>query len=121
MNVCVRTIGMDVSEDLHSYATKRVRGMTRFGIHPAAQVSVRIVDENGPKGGIDKTCRICVQGPGLKVLSQARHTDPYAAVDLAWGSLVETIRRGERRRKTSTRNKRVARIGPEVLESEHVQ
>lgn len=49
-----------------------------------AQVSVLIADENGPKGGIDKLCRVNVQMPGLgMVTTTARHEKTMAAVSEA--------------------------------------
>ncbi len=46
-----------------------------------AHVSVTIVDENGPKGGIDKLCRVNVLMPGLgTVTTSARHEKLMAAV-----------------------------------------
>ncbi|QDS95727.1 hypothetical protein FF011L_45270 [Roseimaritima multifibrata] len=46
-----------------------------------AEVSVLVSDENGPRGGVDKLCRVNVQIPGLgMVTTTGRHEKMMAAV-----------------------------------------
>ncbi|MCA9159130.1 MAG: hypothetical protein KDA72_12430, partial [Planctomycetales bacterium] len=48
------------------------------------QVSVLLIDENGPRGGVDKVCRANVQMLGLgTVTTTARHEKLMAAVSEA--------------------------------------
>lgn len=48
------------------------------------QVSVLVVDENGPRGGIDKVCRVNLIMPGLgTVTATAKHEKLMAAVSEA--------------------------------------
>ncbi len=48
------------------------------------QVSVLVVDENGPSGGVDKLCRVNVLMPGVgTVTTKARHEKLMAAVSEA--------------------------------------
>ncbi|WP_442505428.1 hypothetical protein SH528x_004215 [Novipirellula sp. SH528] len=48
------------------------------------QVSVSVVDENGPRGGVDKLCRVNVLMPGVgTVTTKARHEKLMAAVSEA--------------------------------------
>ena len=47
-------------------------------------INVRLSDVNGPKGGLDKVCRIqarILNHPSVS--SEGRHSDPYVAVRLA--------------------------------------
>jgi ribosomal subunit interface protein len=74
-----------------------------------ARVVVRLADENGPRGGVDKQCRIrayLVGGPAVHIHQRA--SDLYAAIDLAAdragqalarraGRLVHAARGGARR------------------------
>ncbi len=54
--------------------------LTRF-MPRIAQVSVLVIDENGPRGGVDKVCRVNVQMLGLgTVTTTARHEKLMAAV-----------------------------------------
>lgn len=46
-----------------------------------SQVSVLVTDENGPRGGVDKLCRIHLLVPGMgAVTTTARHERPLVAV-----------------------------------------
>lgn len=48
------------------------------------QVSVLVADENGPRGGVDKLCRVNVVMPGLGIVTTtARHEKLMAAVSEA--------------------------------------
>jgi ribosome-associated translation inhibitor RaiA len=55
---------------------------------------VRLGDVNGPRGGVDKHCRITVSGRrfGSSTLDEL-DGDAYAAVDLATGRIARAIRR----------------------------
>lgn len=56
--------------------------------------TVRIEDENGPRGGPDKRCRISAVVPGVgEVFVAQRHTDPFAAIDIAARRLARAVAR----------------------------
>ena len=58
MNLFVRSSNVALSQPIRTYIDRRVRMvMGRFG-RKIARVSVRISDVNGPRGGVDKLCRI---------------------------------------------------------------
>lgn len=66
-------------------------------------VTVRLVDVNGPRGGVDKECRIQLDLPGDRpVVVGARNEDLYAAigdaVDRSAGVLSKRLSRQPRRR-----------------------
>jgi ribosome-associated translation inhibitor RaiA len=76
---------------------------------------VRLRDVNGPRGGIDKACRIVVRlrGRGTSV-AEAVDRDLYAAIDAAAAKLGRSVRRRSRRRRTLRREhalRRVSRAG----------
>jgi hypothetical protein len=90
MRIQIRFLGLHSSESLREYALRRIHlHMSRFG-RELRGVVVRISDLNGPKGGVDKQCRITVQGPrvGSSTLDEV-NGDVYAAV----GSAVERVSR----------------------------
>lgn len=72
--------------------------------HAAGQidvVNVRLGDINGPRGGVDKYCRITIHLRGLpSVTVEAAHEDLYAAVDSAVARAKGVVGRciGRRRR-----------------------
>ena len=58
MNLFVRSSNVPLTQPIRTYIDRRVRMVLgRFG-RKLARVSVRISDVNGPRGGVDKLCRI---------------------------------------------------------------
>ncbi|MFO0679369.1 MAG: HPF/RaiA family ribosome-associated protein [Polyangiaceae bacterium] len=109
MNILVRSVGLPPSSALHLYVQQRVRFALYRLLPPTADVTVRLVDVNGPKGGIDKTCRIDVQGVPAEVFHvEARDMDFYAATDAACSKLAERLRRTSQKRRESLRHRRAS-------------
>ena len=94
MKIEVRFRGMQGSEALREHAVRRVHvHLSRFG-QELSGVIVRIGDINGPRGGLDKRCRITVQGPGFgsSTLDELSN-DVYAALDLALERMARAVGR----------------------------
>jgi ribosome-associated translation inhibitor RaiA len=84
MKIDIRFRGLDSSGALRDHAERLVHlHLSRFG-REIGSVAVRVSDVNGPKGGVDKQCRVTVRGRRFAavVVDDASH-DAYAAVDLA--------------------------------------
>ncbi|HCS51503.1 hypothetical protein [uncultured Rubinisphaera sp.] len=65
--------------------------LNRFS-HRIASVSVSLIDENGPRGGVDQRCRICVVIPRFgEIVSTADHENQWAAITLAAGRVRRLI------------------------------
>jgi putative sigma-54 modulation protein len=84
MQIEVVSQGFTVTEALREYAHRRLRAaLAQLGGH-IRRVSVRLYDVNGPRGGVDKGCRIQVtlrqRGP---VVVDHMEDDLYAAIDRA--------------------------------------
>jgi len=75
---------MATSTPLRERAIQRVTSaITRFG-EVVRGVEVRISDENGAKGGVDKRCRLLAHVSGHEpIVIEQRHADYYAAIDAA--------------------------------------
>ena len=74
---------------LDSITDRMTRTLARFSDR-ISSVEVAIVDENGPRGGIDKQCRVNVVMPRLgQVSASAKHENPWAAFKQA----TERVRR----------------------------
>ncbi|WP_169927945.1 HPF/RaiA family ribosome-associated protein [Labilithrix luteola] len=57
-------------------------------------VTVRFIDVNGPRGGVDKRCRVMVEIPGHKsVVVEAIDADGYVAITRAASRLDEQVSR----------------------------
>ncbi len=67
MQVEIRGKGLHVTDVLSTYIQRRLAfALGRFG-RRVERVSVRVEDTNGPKGGIDKQCRVAVVVPHSRV------------------------------------------------------
>jgi ribosomal subunit interface protein len=94
MRIQIRSVGVRHSSALEAYARNRVQQhLGRFGPE-VGSVTVRFADENGPRGGVDKRCRITVNGPRLgEVNFTETHADLFAAVDLGLDRLSHSLGR----------------------------
>jgi putative sigma-54 modulation protein len=84
MRVDVRSRDIEVTAALREHVERRVRfALGRFD-GQVQRVTARLVDDNGPRGGADKRCRLDVRvraaGP---VIVDDRDPDLYAAIDRA--------------------------------------
>lgn len=84
MIIDVRSKNLDLTPELRAHAERSLSvALDRFGSR-IAQVRVGVADVNGPKGGIDKTCRVQVRGEsGWEVLITQEDADAFAVIDRA--------------------------------------
>ncbi len=65
------------------------------------RASARVEDVNGPRGGVDKRCRIKVVLVGLPtVVAEEHHQSLKGAMDGALARMERTVRRADDRRRT---------------------
>lgn len=81
MNLTIQRSPRDDADALRAHAERALRfALTRFGAAVAA-VRLRLVDENGPRGGTDQRCRVRVslaQGGAIDV--EGDSADARAAI-----------------------------------------
>lgn len=97
----IRAVGAPVDAADRDYLRRKLgRKLGKF--EPAVErASVRIEDVNGPRGGIDKRCRIKVVLRGLpSVVVEERHETLQAAMDGALARVERAVRRATERRRT---------------------
>jgi ribosome hibernation promoting factor len=90
----VRGARSDTTETLREYAARRLSFALRRFTHRVRHLTLRLVDENGPRRGVDAHCSITadlVQGGQFFV--EATAARPFAAITLAAGRLSEALRR----------------------------
>ncbi len=77
-----------------AYTERRLRfALGRFGTR-IRQIMVRIADLNGPRGGVDKQCRITVDvRPFGTVILEETDADLYRAIDRAAHRVSQSVRR----------------------------
>ena len=84
MNIDIQSLGFPITAALSDHASRRLRfGLTRYSDR-VQRVVVRLGDENGPRGGVDKFCRIQVQLLDAPVaVVEDIGPDLYAVIDRA--------------------------------------
>lgn len=108
MNVNVQSLGFPITAALAAHAGRRLRfALTRHGdrIH---RVVVRVGDENGPRGGLDKFCRIQVHllDAPLAIIKEIG-LELYAVIDRATDRVGRVVTQNLDRSRTSRRLGRV--------------
>ena len=84
MQINIQARGFELTDALRSHTLLRLRFALGWAGHHLRKVSVRLSDENGPRGGEDKRCRIRVGVAGPQdVVIEDTETDLYVAIDRA--------------------------------------
>ena len=84
MNIDIQSLGFPITGALAEHARRRLRFVLMRRSDRIQRVVVRIGDENGPRGGVDKFCRIqvfLIDAPVAAV--EDIGTDLYAVIDCA--------------------------------------
>jgi CBS domain-containing protein/ribosome-associated translation inhibitor RaiA len=97
----IRAVGVDLSPEDKDYLRRKLgRKLGKFSPQ-IERVSVRIEDINGPRGGVDKRCRIKIVLSGLpSVVVEEQHESLQAAMDGALGRAERAVRQSTQRRRT---------------------
>lgn len=112
MKIDVRGRHIEVSDALYTQAERRLRfALGRFGSR-VLQATVLVSDANGPRGGIDKHCRITVTlSSARQVMVEVMDADLSSAVDRAAGRSGRAVARElERQHDYASRKPATSRI-----------
>jgi putative sigma-54 modulation protein len=83
-----------MAEALRAYAVRRLSFALRRFEHGVRHVTVRLVDLNGPRRGVDSRCSIAVELVGGRpIFVDATTAWPFASITLAASRLSEALRR----------------------------
>ena len=107
-----------LSEALRAHIERRVYfALSRFSPR-ISRVSVTVEDVNGPRGGIDKRCRILVKMDRMEELKvESTDSEVHAAVDVAADRVGRSVQRNlDRRRTVSCSGRRSENDDPEEEE-----
>lgn len=100
MNIHIQARGFTLTDCLREHAERRLRFALGWAADRLRHVSIRLWDENGPRGGVDKRCRIQIAfyaTPGLVI--DDTEADFYVAIDRAADRAGRSVaRRLERQR-----------------------
>lgn len=84
MQINIQARGFELTDDLREHIERRLQFALGWANDHLRQVSVHLSDENGPRGGKDKRCRIQIGFPGApSVVIEDTEADVYVAIDRA--------------------------------------
>jgi ribosome-associated translation inhibitor RaiA len=95
----IRGARRETADVVREFATRRLAHAVGRLRHGVRRLTVRLVDQNGPRGGVDSRCSITVaRRDGGRIFVEATAAWPFAAITLAAGRLGEALRRDVERR-----------------------
>jgi putative sigma-54 modulation protein len=84
MRIAIHANGFDMTASLRQYTEQRLGTALGWARHHLRKLAVSLSDINGPRGGIDKRCKIQVQlDSGREIIIEECEADLYAAIDRA--------------------------------------
>ncbi|HJV83927.1 MAG TPA: HPF/RaiA family ribosome-associated protein [Noviherbaspirillum sp.] len=84
MRVDVRAQGFELTNALMEHTERRLRFALKHATDQVRQVTVRLADINGPRGGIDKRCSVHLVLDGLPdIVAEDTEADMYVAINRA--------------------------------------
>ena len=100
MRIVIQANGFVLTEALRMYTEQRMANALGWAGERMRKLAVSLSDINGPRGGIDKRCKVQVQlGGGQEVVIEDTEADLYLAIDRAADRADRAVvRRVERRR-----------------------
>ena len=100
MNIHIQARDFVLTTPLRDYVERRLHFALGWADDRLRQVSVRLSDENGPRGGKDKRCRLQITFSGApSVVIDDTEVDLYVAIDRAADRAGRSVaRRLERQR-----------------------
>jgi ribosomal subunit interface protein len=100
MHIGIQARGFDLTEGLRAHTVQRLQFALGWAHHHLSRVTIRLTDENGPRGGQDKRCSIRVElDRAPEVLIEDTEADLYVAIDRAADRAARSVaRRIERQR-----------------------
>jgi ribosome-associated translation inhibitor RaiA len=85
---------LNLSDGLRGHIRRRLKAALDWHREHVQEVQVRLSDVNGPRGGVDKRCRMVVSaGRGGVVVVQGTAPNFYQAVNAAAERAARSIRR----------------------------
>ncbi len=88
---------VELSAALTQYTERRLQAALGRFSRRLPVITVRLIDENGPKGGVDKRCHVAVSMPPTsEMVIEEKHTDLYTAIDFAADRAARAVTRAKR-------------------------
>lgn len=113
MRVVMKGVHCSISDSLKEHVQQDlVEPLTRFFDSEAAMLEVHFVDNNGPKGGVDKECRATLHIPGMRAIHIDQTAENHSkAVDLLRDRLENVLKREKGKMRDPGRSPELAPMG----------
>ena len=84
MKIDIQTHGFTLTDALRTQTERRLRFAFGGLGSRVGRVGVRLTDENGPRGGVDKRCALRITVPGQQpIVIEQQESNLYVAIDCA--------------------------------------
>jgi len=94
MQIEIQAHTFSLTEALAAYIERRINFVLSSRYDQIKRINVRLLDINGPRGGVDKRCRIHITLPRLKdIVIEDTESDLYTAIDRATDRAARTVHR----------------------------
>lgn len=104
MRPLILTHRLAIDSSMHSYILHRLRLALDRTLSKIGAITVRLSDENGPKGGADKSVQVKLIVPGQEaVIVHERGSDLRSVVDRAIHRAAQTVQRVNAKRQKVVR------------------
>lgn len=111
MQMQIYADGLELTGGLRAYAKSRFVFALDRARHAIRQVTIRLSDVNGPRGGQDKRCKVQISLPqGRDVLIDDLDADLYAAIDRAADRAGHTVSQRLARRRDHRHGPRAPQV-----------
>lgn len=92
MQISIKARGFPLTEGLQNHAERRVRFAVGSASSRVRNIVIRLADDNGPRGGVDKRCTIRATLSGAPdIIIEHQESDLYVAIDRASDRLGRTL------------------------------
>lgn len=90
-----------LTEAISQYAERRLQAALGRFSKRVPLVTVRLLDVNGPKGGVDKRCQVTLSvPPTTSLMIEESHADLYTAIDYVADRAARVVTKEIGRRRT---------------------
>jgi ribosomal subunit interface protein len=94
MQIEIQARDFTLTEALGNYIEQRINFALSSRYDQIRRIRVRLLDINGPRGGIDKRCQIHISLPRLRdIVIEDTEPDLYVAIDRATDRATRTVHR----------------------------
>jgi ribosome-associated translation inhibitor RaiA len=116
MQLDLRTKALDLTTELQEYVAKRLRFALDRHTEHVRRIEVSLEDVNGPRGGVDKACRIHVLSSAGTLHVRELQADIRTAVDVGADRIGKLIaHRLARSLRRSRPRRTVATLAPDFI------